>query len=146
MPVSPFSPLSRAETSVETDEVMATVALHNALLLSILYNTTRPTLPPASLRHVGWHKRARDKDGNKIPDPDPKKRKLKASIMAIGKRERAEIKALANAVVVSDEREGELGAGFDSRGGKFGKDGLPVALGDSRDVSEGICPRSIWTG
>lgn len=121
-----------------------TVQLHNALLLSILYNTTRPSLPPAALRHAGWHKRKRDKDGVKFEDRDPKRRRVKATVMAIGKRERAELKMLGLGPKKEAEREKEkarereeakqrsLGASLDSRGTHVGKDGLPLALADAK--------------
>lgn len=121
------------------------VQVHNALLLSILYNTTRPYLPPASLRHSGWHKRRRDKDGSKLEDRDPKRRKIKAQVMALGKRERAEIKSLAivkkDAELAIKELEytitgkGLLRASLDSKGGKVGKDGIPLALKDIKTPS-----------
>lgn len=120
------------------------VQLHNALLLSILYNTTRPSLPPTALRHAGWHKRKRDKDGLKFEDRDPKRRRVKATVMAIGKRERAELKMLGLGSKKEAEREKEkarekdearqrsLGASLDSRGTHVGKDGLPLALADAK--------------
>jgi hypothetical protein len=125
-----------------------TVRLHNALVLSILYNTTRPTLPPLSVRHSGWHKRQRDKNGFAMQDRDPKRRRIKAAVMAIGKRERAELKMLNSAasaaVLASDKRKDAhggasgkdmLSATFGSRGGKVGTDGLPVALIDAKSPS-----------
>ncbi|KAK4701359.1 transcriptional coactivator HFI1/ADA1, partial [Phenoliferia sp. Uapishka_3] len=116
------------------------VQLHNALLLSILYNTTRPALPPSSIRHSGWHKRQRDKDGFKVEDRDPKRRKLKASVMALGKRERAEIKSFSIGRKEMDkERERAaqqtLTASLDSRGGEIGQDGLPISLANAKSPS-----------
>ncbi|KAL8284275.1 hypothetical protein RQP46_005024 [Phenoliferia psychrophenolica] len=117
------------------------VQLHNALLLSILYNTTRPSLPPSSIRHAGWHKRQRDKDGFKVEDRDPKRRKLKASVMALGKRERADLKLLAVGRNKESDKDREraqqhlLTASLDSRGGEIGKDGLPVSLANAKSPS-----------
>ncbi|KAM0755939.1 hypothetical protein T439DRAFT_320637 [Meredithblackwellia eburnea MCA 4105] len=114
------------------------VQLHNALILSILYNTTRPSLPPPSIRHAGWHKRHRDKDGFKLEDRDPKRRRIKQSVMAIGKRERADLKMLG---IGSGKKESDkdreranqraLTETLDSRGPEIGKDGLPVTLASS---------------
>lgn len=136
-----------------------TVQLHNALLLSILYNTTRPSLPPAALRHSGWHKRRRDKDGVKIEDRDPKRRKVKATVMAIGKRERAELKMLGLGTKKEAEREREkarereetkqrsLGAALDSRGTHIGQDGLPLALADAKQPpASGLLPLCAYSG
>lgn len=119
------------------------VQLHNALLLSILYNTTRPTLPPSAVRHTGWHKRQRDKDGHKIEDRDPKRRKVKALVMALGKKERADVKALALGKKDIDRSAenggvGSLKAGLDSREAKRGKDGIPLAIQSPASV-EGSC-------
>jgi hypothetical protein len=129
-----------------------TVQLHNALLLSILYNTTRPTLPPSSVRHTGWHKRKRDKLGNKLEDSDPKRRQIKAKVMALGKKERGDIKALAlvtgsvadvkgNARVdpigMKQGRQEALRASLDSRGGRMGKLGVPAALEVDESLAEG---------
>lgn len=105
--------LNRDELGLVLSAVLGpdTVPLHNALLLAILYNTTRPTLP-SSQRHPGWHTRKRDPSGRKVEDSDPKRRRLKAAVMALGKRERADIKAL------SPERPEpiQLAHGFDSKG------------------------------
>ena len=130
--------------------------MHNALLLSILYNTTRASLPPAALQHSGWHKRKRDKDGSKVPERDPKRRKVKATVMAIGKRERAELKMLGLAPRKESEREKlkarekeeakqrSIGATLDSRGTHLGKDGLPLALADAKQPSASqLAPRLL---
>jgi hypothetical protein len=112
------------------------VRLHNAILLSILYNTTLPNPPPSSLRHSGWQKRKRAVDGSKVEDTDPKRRAYKAAVMALGKRERAEIKLKASVKREVDEvEERRLGASFDSRGGRVGADGLPLALADTKAPS-----------
>ncbi|SCZ89496.1 BZ3500_MvSof-1268-A1-R1_Chr1-1g01218 [Microbotryum saponariae] len=74
--------------------------LHNALLLSILYNTTRIAVPPSTLRHSGFQVKRRLGAPNDPPnngstsDVDPLRKKLKTLVMSLGKRERREIKAL----------------------------------------------------
>lgn len=73
------------------------VKLHNALVLSIVYNTTRPYLPPTSIRHSGFHtrgskKRARDPPPSELEEK--RKRLLKDAVMALGRRERGEVKLL----------------------------------------------------
>lgn len=127
-----FIPLSSSCT-FNTHPVRDSVQLHNALLLSILYNTTRTSLPPISVRHSGWQKRKRDKDGATLEDRDPKRRKLKASVMAIGKRERAELKALVAVGRKGKEERGLLSASLESRGAKFDKDGFPVDVAEAKD-------------
>ncbi|KAI5476373.1 hypothetical protein MNV49_007822 [Pseudohyphozyma bogoriensis] len=135
--------INRHELGSIMDRVLGTkgeaVQLHNALLLAILYNTTRTTLPPSAVRHAGWHKRHRDKDGFKLEDRDPKRRKLKAAVMAIGKRERAEIKTLGlGRKEVDLDAEGPgmgLAAALDSRGGAVDAEGLPLALVSDKPAS-----------
>ena len=79
-----------------------------------------------------------------LDDRDPKRRRIKAAVMALGKRERAEIKAFGlGKKNVEKERETEneekrlksLIGSMDSKGGKVGKDGLPVALEDAKAPS-----------
>ncbi|BGP18485.1 hypothetical protein JCM10213_001199 [Rhodosporidiobolus nylandii] len=97
-------------TRGELEEVMATafgrrraeaVKLHNALLLSILYNTTRPYLPPSSVRHSGFTPRGAKKRGllGAGDDADAASQKraklLKSAVMALGRRERGDLKALS---------------------------------------------------
>lgn len=85
------------------------------------------------------------------------------AVMALGKRERAEIKAFGNGVAGvgggggsgwgedrrgrGAEGEGEDGtrmsAAFESRGGRVGKDGLPIALVDAKAPSASESPRSF---
>ncbi|KAM0790739.1 hypothetical protein ACM66B_004594 [Microbotryomycetes sp. NB124-2] len=121
------------------------VQLHNTLLLSILYNTTRNAGPPLSARHSGWHKRRRDGTGADQPNvSNSKKQRLKATVMAIGKRERAELKAIAYASKkdASAERERDkdvalaklasLGSVLDTHGPDIGADGLPKALASAK--------------
>jgi hypothetical protein len=79
--------------------------LHNALLLSILYNTTKPTLPPASVAHTGWtSKRKRggiDAQGEG-PGADPlgeyarKRRRLKRLVAGMTKGEKKRLRLLLN--------------------------------------------------
>lgn len=120
--------------------------LHNAILLSILYNTTLPNLPPSSLRHTGWQKRKRATDGSKVEDTDPKRRAYKAAVMALGKRERAEIKLKASVKREAEiePEEGRLGTSFDSRGGRVGADGLPLALADTKAPSASECTPTMY--
>ncbi|GAA6012184.1 hypothetical protein JCM10207_002751 [Rhodosporidiobolus poonsookiae] len=82
------------------------VKLHNALLLSILYNTTRPHLPPSSIRHSGFLPRGArkrssgtggDDDGADDPASDKRRRLVKMRVMALGRRERGEVKLLGSA-------------------------------------------------
>lgn len=129
-------------TKIHSDAVQ----LHNALILSVLYNTTRPSLPPSSIRHSGWHKRKRDKDGQSLYDRDPKRRRIKEQIMALGKRERGEIKSFANAKKAAGlEKEREkldaklhsLSASLDSKDAKVGAEGLPLALAEAKAAPEG---------
>ncbi|GAA5969594.1 hypothetical protein JCM11641_008171 [Rhodosporidiobolus odoratus] len=87
------------------------VKLHNALLLSILYNTTRPYLPPSSIRHSGFNPRGGG--GSKKrgawgggggagagagEDPDETTNKrirlVREKVMQLGRRERGELKLL----------------------------------------------------
>ncbi|SCV71357.1 BQ2448_2945 [Microbotryum intermedium] len=73
--------------------------LHNALLLSILYNTTRIAVPPSTLRHSGFQIKRRPGGSTSdltqtTSDVDPLRKKLKTLVMSFGKRERREIKAL----------------------------------------------------
>lgn len=120
----------------------APVRLHNALLLSLLYNTTRSTLPSSTIRHTGWHKRRRNLDGSKLDDASPRKRRLKQIVMSLAKRDRQDVKALA---LVAGKREAErerdrqrereaaelasLRGTFQSRGESIGVDGMPDKLG-----------------
>lgn len=74
--------------------------LHNALVLSVVYNTTRPFAPPTSIRHSGFHprgakKRARDPNAGSPTDLEEKRKRLvKDAVMALGRRERGEVKLL----------------------------------------------------
>lgn len=100
--------------------------LHNALVLSIVYNTTRPYLPPTSVRHSGFHprgakKRARDPayfgaagegEGGPVTELELKRQRLvKETVMALGRRERGEVKLLGAAGA------GVAGAGASAAGG-----------------------------
>ncbi|GAA5867127.1 hypothetical protein JCM3774_004403 [Rhodotorula dairenensis] len=90
--------------------------LHNALVLSIVYNTTRPWPPPTSIRHSGFHprgskKRARDPAAGPTTEYEEKrKRLLKEAVMALGRRERGEVKLLNAASVSGATGSGGAGA------------------------------------
>ncbi|OAV96244.1 hypothetical protein PTTG_03453 [Puccinia triticina 1-1 BBBD Race 1] len=108
--------LDRTEFEAQTARLLQSeslVGLHNALILSILYNTTRPD--PATTNPLkdpetppttgeGWHKRKRPpappvappKIKTKSVEKDPKKRKLKEAVMALGHRERNRLKQIAS--------------------------------------------------
>lgn len=86
-----------------------TVSLHNALILSVLYNTTRAEPIPATARsHVGWNKRKRRPDGSKVEDRDPKRRKVKEAALALGKRERGRLKSVAVAKELGRLGQGQI--------------------------------------
>jgi hypothetical protein len=90
------------------------VKLHNALVLSIVYNTTRPYLPPTSIRHSGFHprgskKRARDPPPTELEEK--RKRLLKDAVMALGRRERGEVKLLGATSGGVASAAGTTGAG-----------------------------------
>ncbi|KNZ53494.1 hypothetical protein VP01_3225g3 [Puccinia sorghi] len=115
--------LDRSEFEAQTARLLNSeklISLHNALVLSILYNTTRTDLPPAnspndfnpfSTTGTGWHKRKRVQQPPappatpavpvkvvkaKIEERDPKKRRLKEAVMALGQRERNRLKQIAS--------------------------------------------------
>lgn len=78
--------------------------------------------------------------------------------MAIGKRERAELKMLGLGPKKEAEREREkarekedakqrsLGASLDSRGTHVGKDGLPLALADAKQPPASTLPDASAVG
>lgn len=79
--------------------------LHNALLLSILYNTSKPTLPPASVAHTGWtskRKRGGIDAMGEGPGADPlgeharKRRRLKRLVAGMTKGEKKRLRLLLN--------------------------------------------------
>ncbi|GAA5993106.1 hypothetical protein JCM10908_003108 [Rhodotorula pacifica] len=99
--------------------------LHNALVLSIVYNTTRPFLPPTSIRHSGFHprgskKRARDPaSGPPTELEEKRKRLLKDAVMALGRRERGEVKLLgatSSAAAAGTTAAGGAGIGAAGQG------------------------------
>ncbi|GAA6057885.1 hypothetical protein JCM3770_001816 [Rhodotorula araucariae] len=112
--------------------------LHNALLLSILYNTTRPFLPPSSVRHSGFHprgakKRALAGDGLASAAEEKRRRLVKDAVMALGRRERSEVKHLGSAAAAIAQK-GKLakeGAEAEERRRKrlVGGDALSEAVG-----------------
>ncbi|PLW10471.1 hypothetical protein PCANC_07109 [Puccinia coronata f. sp. avenae] len=105
--------LDRTEFEAQTAQLLKSeklVSLHNALILSILYNATRTDLPTANLSQEhnpttgeGWYKRKRApqpptpvKIKSKNEERDPKKRRLKEAVMALGQRERNRLKQMAS--------------------------------------------------
>ena len=83
--------------------------LHNALLFSILYNTTKPTLPPGNISHQGWtNKRKRregldtllyPKDGiDPLGEFSAKRRRLKRVVTGMSKAEKKRLRAMITAV------------------------------------------------
>ncbi|GAA5992483.1 hypothetical protein JCM5350_003491 [Sporobolomyces pararoseus] len=132
-----------------SDRIQA-INLHNALLLSILYNTTRPTLPSSSIRHTGFNPRGTKKrnllsilgqggyegDAEEPTELQEKRtKKIKQVVMMVGKRERAEIKANANTIVKKEDTvTGEAG------GESVGK-ALRASKGGQGEVAEGGIPK-----
>ncbi|KAK4052345.1 hypothetical protein OIV83_002147 [Microbotryomycetes sp. JL201] len=119
------------------------VQLHNSLLLSILYNTTRTVGPPLSARHPGWHKRKREgTDGQQENMMNSKKQRLKTAVMAVGKRERAELKGLAYTAKkdggadrdkeIAFAKLSSLGSVLETHGPEIGPDGLPKVLATAK--------------
>lgn len=79
--------------------------LHNALLLSILYNTTKATLPPASVAHTGWTSKRKRGGVDALgegPGADPlgeyarKRRRLKRLVAGMTKAEKKRLRLLLN--------------------------------------------------
>ena len=77
--------------------------LHNALLLSILYNTTRPTLPPSNVSNQGWqNKRKRppgaagttDEAADPLGEHAAKRRKVKQLLSGMTRAEKKRLKIL----------------------------------------------------
>lgn len=89
--------LSEAEAALAPGELEF---MHNSLLFSILYNTSKPTLPPAGVSHQGWNsKRKRDVlDAEDAPDPlgdlARKRRRIKALVNGMTKVEKKRLKNL----------------------------------------------------
>ncbi|MBW0509685.1 hypothetical protein O181_049400 [Austropuccinia psidii MF-1] len=115
--------LDRIQFESQTQQILNSeklVGLHNALILSILYNTTRPDSPPLNppdrpnlyTTGEGWHKRKRippkpmpPKPKIKVEEKDPKKQKLKQVVMSLGQRERNRLKKIA---VLKDKESEQL--------------------------------------
>ncbi|BGP42138.1 hypothetical protein JCM10449v2_006141 [Rhodotorula kratochvilovae] len=143
--------------------------LHNALLLSILYNTTRPFLPPSSIRHSGFHprgakKRALAGDGLASAAEEKRRRLMKDAVMALGRRERGEVKLLGStaAAVAQKGKLAKEGAEAEERrrkrlgggdalseavggasrggGGRVDADGVPRALRDREREGANLPP------
>ncbi|GAA5856803.1 hypothetical protein JCM9279_002021 [Rhodotorula babjevae] len=117
--------------------------LHNALLLSILYNTTRPFLPPSSVRHSGFHPRGAKKrgagamtgggdlDGAASAADDKRRRLLRDKVMSLGRRERAEVKLLGSATAAA------AAAAAVAHKGKLAKEGADAEERRRRRLAEG---------
>ncbi|KPV73749.1 uncharacterized protein RHOBADRAFT_54934 [Rhodotorula graminis WP1] len=115
--------------------------LHNALLLSILYNTTRPFLPPSSVRHSGFHPRGAKKrgaggltgDGAGLASAaeDKRRRLLRDKVMSLGRRERAEVKLLGSATAAA------AAAAAVAHKGKLAKEGADAEERRRRRLAEG---------
>ncbi|GAA5916845.1 hypothetical protein JCM8208_007002, partial [Rhodotorula glutinis] len=114
--------------------------LHNALLLSILYNTTRPFLPPSSVRHSGFHPRGAkkrgpggggggDEAGLASAADDKRRRLLRDKVMSLGRRERAEVKLLGSATAAA--------AAAVAHKGKLAKEGADAEERRRRRLAEG---------
>lgn len=92
--------------------------LHNSLLLSILYNTSKTTLPPANASHQGWtSKRKRGEAAMLLEEgADPlgelarKRRKLKRLVGSMPKVEKKRLKLLQS-LEKDRDKGGTLGAG-----------------------------------
>jgi len=119
------------------------VKLHNALLLSILYNTTRPFLPPSSVRHSGFHPRGAkkrgaagmtggDADGLASAADDKRRRLLRDKVMSLGRRERAEVKLLGSATAAA-----AAAAAAVAHKGKLAKEGADAEERRRRRLAEG---------
>ena len=101
--------ITAAEFELEIGHLLSDegAQLHNALVLAVLYNTTRPTLaPPPSARHAGWSRRRRRADGEDGGDPalalarslDPrevKRRRLHEVVRSLSRRDRQRIRDTA---------------------------------------------------
>ncbi|GAA5897257.1 hypothetical protein JCM5296_000983 [Sporobolomyces johnsonii] len=136
------------------------VKLHNALVLSILYNTTRPYLPPSSIRHTGFLPRGKKRALNGFTGPltaaqEQKRRKLKESVMSLGRRERGEIKLLGSAAAA----QGGAGVGKKGKGVEQDEEerrerarrvrrgeGLAGAMGASRGGGADVEPDGVPKG
>ncbi|GAA5912735.1 Hfi1p [Sporobolomyces salmoneus] len=131
-----------------TDRIQA-INLHNALLLSILYNTTRPTLPSSSIRHTGFNPRGTKKrnlltllgqggyEGDEETEQQEQRRKkIKKVVLRVGKRERAEIKANANNIVKKEDGIG--GEGNQETVGNA----LKASRGGQETLANGFLPKA----
>ncbi|GAA6025497.1 hypothetical protein JCM11491_002840 [Sporobolomyces phaffii] len=137
------------------------VSVHNAFVLSIVYNTTRAQAASVSVRHEGFSTRgtqhrvalSRLVGGTTTPanggDGDDetelqarKRRKIKDVVLRVGKRERAEIKANANAIGLGSGSGG--GGTVDDRrrmGGESIGDALRASRGGQGQVGDGGVPK-----
>ncbi|EGG09929.1 uncharacterized protein MELLADRAFT_95260 [Melampsora larici-populina 98AG31] len=130
--------IDRREFEEEVSRILNTdqlVGLHNSLVLSILYNTTRPESPPINppgrpnlyTTGQGWYKRKRvqipinqiHQSKSKLEESDPKKRKLKETILSIGQRERNRIKQIPKEKEKEKELYQKLGNPYHSKNPQF---------------------------
>lgn len=102
---------------VEADDLFERLEiLHNSFLLSILYNTTKTTLPPASVSHQGWTSKRKRGEAGLLAEggSDPlgilnkKRRKLKKLTAGMTKSEKKRLKALLGVNASSNEKEKAL--------------------------------------
>lgn len=102
--------------------------LHNALLLSILYNTTKPTLPPASVSHQGWlskRKRgallsAEEQGADVLGELSRKRRRIKRLVGGMTKSEKKRLSVLLTAANTAPETSTGKKAGAPTTSSKLG--------------------------
>lgn len=145
--------LTRTELEQVLDKLLPTsdlVALHNKLLQGVLLNTTRAALPPPG-RHTGWNSRSvpddehqrRDgsRDDEDVSPVERKRRKLKHTVLRVGKYERAQIKAMTK---LQKPKKPTLLDELDSQGPQLLPNGLPVALeGVAHPSASTFLPKAV---
>jgi len=133
--------------------------LHNSFLLSILYNTTKTTLPPASVSHQGWTSKRKRGEAGLIAEGgnDPlgilskKRRKLKKLTAGMTKGEKKRLKALLGAVGSNNNNENDkekIGINNNKQGGPGLQQQRPGLLmppsAGLKTPSSGGSPSSSW--